>query len=730
MHPVQKAYYILKLLGPRFVWLRSRLYWDRITGRTRRVFAPRPWETIRLEEITSPGTPTRPAEYARWKCANPPRFLFPLGRPPEIGDSLRTAAPQRCPPLAERLRLIAEDRCVCFFRTPSPGKMDWHRNPFGPSSGSAEKDWFEIPDFVPGQGDIRTLWEPARAAWALDLARARAHGHQIDAAGILWRWLDSWMQACPPFKGCQWKCGQESSVRMIAVALACWALADDPAFTPQRWLQLARLAWATAYRVAHHIGYALSQKNNHALSEACGLLLVAHLFPEFREAARWEQTGRRVLKQELLRQIYDDGSYVQHSMNYHRVMLHAALLGLRLAELAGRPLEREVYQRLALSVEFLSEMIDPETGGAPNYGNNDGALLLPLNECDCNDFRPAIQAGHYLIYRRRRLPPGPWDEDLLWLFGPEALEAPAEQERQPVSRAFESGGYYTLRGPQSWAMIRCHSYRDRPAHLDPLHLDLWWRGQNVLCDCGTYRYYTPEQPALEYYFKSIAAHNTVEIDGRDPVELVSRYLWLPWPRASKRWFETGGNPLMYFEGQHETYDRPPWRVLHRRAVIGLADGAWVIVDDLLGEDEHRATLRWHMLAVPCDFDMAHNFCTLHTPAGRVSLSLSAWPPAALRTTLLHGLDEPQRVQGFAAAYYGERLAIPVLEGILHARLPVRLVSVLGPAGTGGAVCEAQTDTGQQLWKLPGPVRSFSLKLARPHRGAPRMLLEVSEGNDP
>jgi hypothetical protein len=730
MHPVKKAYYILKLLGPRFVWLRSRLYWGKITGRTRRVFAPRPWETIRLEEITSPGTPTRPGEYARWKCEKSPPFLFPLGRSPMIGDSLRTAAPQRCPPLGERLRLIAEGRCVYFFRTPSPGKVDWHRNPFGPSHGPADKDWFEIPDFVPAQGDIRTLWEPARAAWALDLARARAHGHQIDAAGTLWGWLDSWMQACPPFKGCQWKCGQESSVRMIAVALACWALADDPAFTPQRWLQFARLAWATAYRVAHHIGYALSQKNNHALSEACGLLLVAHLFPEFRESARWEQTGRRVLKRELLRQIYDDGSYVQHSMNYHRVMLHAALLGLRLAELAGRPLEREVYQRLALSVEFLAEMIDPETGSAPNYGNNDGALLLPLNECDCNDFRPAIQAGHYLIHRRRRLPPGPWDEDLLWLFGPQALEAPAERERRPASRAFESGGYYTLRRPQSWAMIRCHSYRDRPAHIDPLHLDLWWRGQNVLCDCGTYRYYTPEQPALEYYFKSIAAHNTVEIDGRDPVELVSRYLWLPWPRASKRWFETGGNALMYFEGQHETYDRPPWRVLHRRAVIGLADDAWVIVDDLLGEDEHRATLRWHMPAVPCDFDMARNLCTLHTPAGRVSLSLSAWPPAALLTTLLRGLDGPQRVQGFAAPCYGERLAIPVLEGTLHTRLPARFVSVLGPAGTGGAVCQPQTDTGPQLWKLSGPVRSFTLKLARPDRSAPRILLEVSEGNPP
>lgn len=729
MHPVRKAYYILKLLGPRFVGLRSRLYWNRFTGRTRRVFAPRPWEAIGLDSILSPGTPTRPEEYARWKREHAPAFLFPLGRPPALPDSLRAAAHERHPPLAERLRLLAEDRCVFFFRTPSPEKVHWHRNPFEQRHGSSERDWFEIADFLPDQGDMRVLWEPSRAAWALDLARARSHRHAIDAAGLLWRWLDSWMSACPPFKGCQWKCGQESSVRMIAVALACWALADDPAFTPQRWLQFARLAWATGYRVAHHIGYALSQKNNHALSEACGLLLVASLFSEFREAPRWEQTGRRVLAQELLRQIYDDGSYVQHSMNYHRVMLHAGLLGLRLAELSGRPLPRPVYERFGQAVEFLFQMMDAESGRVPNYGNNDGALLLPLNECDFTDFRPAVQAGHYLVHRQRLLPEGPWDEDLLWLFGAEALASPSAGPRRPQSRAFDSGGYYTLRGPQSWVMIRCHRYRDRPAHLDALHVDLWWRGQNVLWDCGTYRYYTPGRPALEHYFKSIAAHNTVEIDGQDPVELVSRYLWLPWPRASKRRFEPGGN-VLYFEGQHESYDRPPWYVLHRRAVIGLAGELWVIVDDVLGDDVHRATLRWHMAAVPCEFDMAHNLCTLQTPIGSARLSVSAWPQAALSTALVRGLDEPQRVQGFAAPYYGERVAIPVLESTLHTRLPARFVSVLDPAGPARAVCDEWADTGEQLWALRGPARRVSLTLAPPDRRAPRILLDVREESVP
>ena len=40
-------------------------------------------------------------------------------------------------------------------------------------------------------------------------------------------------------------------------------------------------------------------------------------------------------------------------------------------------------------------------------------------------------------------------------------------------------------------MVRCHRYRDRQGQCDTLHVDLWWRGRNVLCDAGSYQYFTP-----------------------------------------------------------------------------------------------------------------------------------------------------------------------------------------------------------------------------------------------
>jgi hypothetical protein len=737
MNPLSKAYHMLRLLGPRVIALRAGVYWNKASGRTRRVFRPRPWETFSLAELTVPGTPVDPAEYARFKRQQAPPFLFPLGSPPVIPDEVRKARHDRQPPLTERLALIEQDRCVYFFRTPSPSPVDWYHNPIDDLRSPPEKHWYEIPDYMPTQGDMRMMWEPSRAAWAIDLARARPHGHAIDAGRLLWRWVDAWMSACPPFLGFQWKCGQESSIRLLAIMIGAWSLANDPATTPQRWVQLARLAWATGYRVLHHIDYAVSQKNNHALSEAMGLMLIAQLFPELREARRWERVGRRVLAQETLRQTYDDGSYVQQSMNYQRVMLQVCMTGLRLAELAERPLEPRVYERLGRCVEFLFEMTDRHSGRCPNYGNNDGALPLPLNECDFTDFRPALQAAHYLVHRKRLLPPGAWDEDLLWLFGKAALSAPTLPPRWPGSAAFSSGGYYTLHGRESWAMVRCHTWRDRPAHYDQLHVDLWWRGQNVAQDCGTYHYYDPKRRDVERYFKSAKAHNLVEIDGRDPLVLASRYLWLPWPRGRATRFDCAerdhGDPALtprgaavgVFEGEHYDYLRRPWRTLVRRALIVLPGDVWVIVDDVLARGERRATLRWHLMDAPFETDAAAARLRLSTPAGSFSLTVAGWPDAPADFAVVRGRDEPGRVQGFAAPYFGERLPIPVAEADFSGRGPQRLISVFAPGEPAIVAMSAADEAHAQDWDICHGETCWRLRLGPCRRAAGALLLRAS-----
>jgi hypothetical protein len=714
------GYYVLRCLGPGFVRRRVGLYARHKLGLDRRVFAPRDWEQIALADIVQPGTPTDSGPYAAWKMAGARPFLFAPGRPPRIPAALRVAEADRQPGLAERLRLLEEGRCVYFFRLTPAGPVKWNENPFDGGRAAPDRTWTDLRDYLPQQGDIRTLWEPARAAWAIDLARARAHGFELAAGALFWRWVDSWMAACPPFRGPQWKCGQEAAVRLLALTFGFWSLAEEAATTPERWQQFARLAWASGYRIANHISYAISQKNNHAVSEACGLMLVSYLFPEFRESQRWWRRGRRVLVNELRRQIYADGSYVQHSMNYQRVMLSMATVAFRLAELHGEPFERDLYELLGKAGDFLFQMSDPETGGVPNYGNNDGAHVLPLSECDFLDFRPVVQTVHYLVHRSRRLPAGPWDEDLLWLFGPEALASSTFDPAQPRSRAFPDGGYYTLRGEHSWTMMRCHTYRDRPAHYDQAHLDLWYQGQNVLSDCGTYRYYIPRRTDWESYFRSISAHNCVEIDGGMPVGLASRFQYFPWPRGSVRHYRTSGALPHCCVCEHYDYDRKPWHVLHRRTVVRLPRDGWAVVDDLLGAGAHRGTWFWHLLGCELTHEPNQPALVLKTPVGDFALAAES-TAAPRRVEVIRGRDEPGCVQGFAAPYYGERLPIPVLEVEYESPLPLRVVTALGPIRTTATLLGNVGP--MQCWAVAIGHELYELRLAPPDRASAEVLRE-------
>ena len=107
-------------------------------------------------------------------------------------------------------------------------------------------------------------------------------------------------------------------------------------------------------------------------------------------------------------------------------MLHDYLWAVRLGDILGEPFSDELRAHLGRSGDFLYQLQDETTGRLPCYGQNDGSLILRLTNCDYQDFRPVIAATRYLAYGTRTYEAGPWDEELYWLFGPEAANAPID----------------------------------------------------------------------------------------------------------------------------------------------------------------------------------------------------------------------------------------------------------------------------------------------------------------
>lgn len=655
-------------MGPRWVLWRIGYALRKGSGLLKRRFPTPQWQSLSLVDVLDNGAPKEPGAYFEYRSTIKGRFLFDPGCLPNAAllNEVMGEVGRR------RTLEIADDFCrgkFLFFSRHSfdlGWPSDWLLNPMTGGRHENRTHWCNYETFSPARGDIKEVWEPSRFACAYWLVRAYALTGDEKYPRAFWELFESWCEQNPPNRGPNWKCGQETAIRLFAWCFALHGLWKSPSTTPQRVAAMTIAVALQARRIAGNIDYAVSQKNNHGISEAVGLLTVGLLFPELRGADDWRKTGRAIFEQEVRRQVYSDGTFVQHSMNYHRVMLHDALWAIRLADRCGEPIDPDVRRRIAGAAEFLFQMHDPAAGSVPNYGPNDGALLLPMDSCDYQDFRPTIQAACFLAEGHRVLDHGSWDEMLVWLFGVDALNAPPAN-RKPESNRFDDGGYYTLRSGETWCMIRCHTYRDRPSHVDPLHLDLWHRGVNILGDTGTYKYFNADSPALERYVKDIAAHNTIEIDGRGPLDLYSRFIWLPWPRARCVEHSTDG-----FRGEHFAYNRQPWRVAHSRHIRILGDGRWEVIDDLSGPGRHQVTLRWHLPDVPYTFEREAGQLVLELPNGRVAFDLEGPPGIVL--DIHRGKNDPAKTSGWMSLYYGELLPRPTLEVRVVCQLPATIVT--------------------------------------------------------
>lgn len=452
---------------------------------------------------------------------------------------------------------------------------DWFANPFSNTvQPDATHDWWRIPDF--GTGDIKGLWELSRMDWAVAWATTAACG-DAPALERLNLWLADWADRNPPYKGPNWKCGQEGSIRVMHLVAAAWLLGQDRA--PEA--GLVDLLRAHMQRIAPTMSYAIGQQNNHGTSEAAALFIGGSFLADHDPRGdQWARKGRRWLEERAAALIEADGSFSQYSVTYHRVMLDTYSLAEAWRRHRGLPaFSARLRARLAAATDWLWTMTDAETGDAPNIGANDGARLLQLTGTDYRDFRPSIQLAAALFRGPDAFGPGPWVTPLRWLGVSEGKHIVA-----PSSQSFDQGGYHVLRKTSTMAVLRYPRFRFRPSQADALHVDLWHNGINLLRDAGTYSYNAEGAG----WFSGSAAHNTIEFDSRDQMPRLGRFLFGDWLKAEA--VEPVRDDSVSASAAAAYTDARGAR--HHRAIT-LSAGALICRDTISGKFED-ACLRWRL----------------------------------------------------------------------------------------------------------------------------------------
>lgn len=528
-----------------------------------------------------------------------------------------------------------------------------------------------------GVEDIKYIWEPARFGWVYPLGRAYVlTGNEIYPA-TFWQHFETFLNANPPNQGPNWLSAQEVALRLLALLFAAKVFDLSPHSILDRKRRLAGAIAVHAGRIPVTLSYARAQDNNHRLSEALGLYAAGQAMPDHPRSGRWQALGWREFNLALRSQIQPDGTYAQHSMNYHRLMLHEALLAASL----GQPLPKDSLTRLASATTWLLAQVDPLTGRAPNLGSNDGANILPLASNSFADYRVVAQAAARAFLKQPAFPPGAWDELGLWLGQPHTDAQPLPPF--PVSRAV-----HRLQDEHGWATLRAVHFDSRPAHADQLHVDLWWRGDNVALDAGTYRY-----TAADPWDNSLAqtfVHNTVEVNRQNQMLRAGRFLWLDWAQATL--LNPSGAAENAITAQHNGYQH--LGVIHQRTLKRAALDHWQVIDRLLPARTLRLDMPRHPVypfrlnwLLP-DWPWQLNGLTLilsRPKGGQLRLTLSHDLPVSPETKVevvslvragqaLAGPEAVSPILGWFSPTYGYTVPALSFSMTVHAPLPSTLVS--------------------------------------------------------
>jgi hypothetical protein len=479
--------------------------------------------------------------------------------------------------------------------------------------------------------DIKVPWELSRCQHLPLLAAAhRVSGDDryLDEIGSQ---LQDWIRANPVEFGANWACTMDVAIRSVNWLAALLIVSDA---VRQPWLEEVIASLLLHCRFIRRHLESGPARGNHYLSDVVGLLCTASLFATSAEGQTWVAWAVDELGREMQHEVRADGCCHEASISYHRLVCELFIVAADAAEaLVPGSLDPIVRVGIERMLGFVADYTKGD-GLAPQIGDADNGRLLPLD-----DYARADQRSH------------------LHLFGQ------ARRQWRPASRsaAYPAGGFYVLRAGELHAVVRCGDVgiygRGCHAHNDLLAFELSHGAQPLVSDAGSYVY--TANPGARNWFRSIAVHNALSVDGAEQNEILPDRLFAMEDRAQAEviaWEVGEGETTLV--GRHFGFAGEPTRAVHTRTLtLSRTECALEVVDRVESAFGHEISF---VLALEADrvdrrqVDLAVAFfadCELHIQCDGleiepVDISLSAGygerhPVPGIR---LRGRSDPGRDQ--------------------------------------------------------------------------------------
>jgi hypothetical protein len=321
-----------------------------------------------------------------------------------------------------------------------------------------------------------------------------------------------------------------------------------------------------------------SSANNHLIAELVAEYLIDTALYGRDANGRREEAWTDLLR-EVSRQILPDGVNAEQSPAYGAFTAELVLLACMVAKGEGREIPEDLRSRLESFADHIFVLAD-DSGRVPNIGDNDEGRALTLVQHEpvypysvacsiCAFFGQPAQ-------NEREAPPslrtsvfgsprkGPAPSTGLYMFPDGGVS---------VVRGRIGISSYLLtfdHGPLGYLSIAAHG------HADALAITLTINGTPVLVDPGTYLYHSGA--GWRQWFRGTAAHNTLNVGGRDQSTMSGPFNWSH--KAETLLEQFAGGAFWRVVASHNGYEKSVG-LRHRRRISACPEG-FEIHDSLEG----------------------------------------------------------------------------------------------------------------------------------------------------
>ncbi len=468
--------------------------------------------------------------------------------------------------------------------------LDWNLDPQSGFRWPRRYAFLQNIYRTPKGTDVKAPWELSRCHHFICLGLSHRVLEDSRAAECFRVHVQDWLQQNPVARSVHWRSAMEVAIRSVNWIVAGEFFHDSLKDEPFWKSFYGNLLFSARY-IRSNLENREADRNNHYLSNLCGLLVLSLLFDDPGLSDRLQEEARsgydfaqRELECELERQVLPDGMSYEMAPAYQRLDCEMLLYTQLLCRNAGARLSDRITSKIRDMLRALSTLA--QDGPLPGFSDADDGRFLVFRDWRnwprdrCSWLERSSRLAHGICFSSGG--DSAAVESLLLGLETQPWEGRPPKGVGPDPAGLPLSGFFRLASGDLAVWVRCGAVgvngKGTHAHNDQLSFELYYKGEKQLVDPGT-GCYTCDPDVRERY-RSTAAHNTLRIHGLEQSPLDRSRPFRLEERCRPRCIR---HTPSEFAGEHEGFHSESG-FRHER-LLRLDSGGLTVEDRLSGEGD-------------------------------------------------------------------------------------------------------------------------------------------------